>query len=215
MPGIHAKLAATLARALGDREAAGMEDDHEITTLLRSAAQGDAPSHERLMTLIYQNLLRLARSRLARERTYTDLNASSLVHEAYLRFAGSLPRDVASRRVFFAYASRAMESVIVDHVRRRSAKKRGEGVAEVTLGTDMEGGEGQEQVYTDEQVEALHAAMQRLERIDASMHEIVRLRYFAGMTIEQVAELVEMSPATVKRRWKEAMTILKHTLDSK
>jgi RNA polymerase sigma factor (TIGR02999 family) len=185
-----------------------MADD--ITTLIHAAAGGDASSNERLMSLIYRDLLRLARSRLAKERTYTDLNASSLVHEAYLRFARSIPQDVASRRVFFAYAARAMESVIVDHVRRRSAKKRGEGVAEVTLATGME---GEQATYSGDQVEALYAAMQRLERVDPALHEIVHLRYYAGMTIEQVAELLDWSTATVKRRWKEAMTILRHTLD--
>lgn len=178
----------------------------DITQLIHAAAQGDAPSGERLLALIYKDLLVLARSRIARQQTYTDLNASSLVHEAYLRFADNLPRDVASRRVFFAYAARAMESVIIDHVRRRGAKKRGEGVAEVTLVTGME---GEPATYGGDQVEALHGALQQLERVDPKLHEVVQLRCFAGMTLEQVAELTGVATATVKRRWKEATVILK------
>jgi RNA polymerase sigma factor (TIGR02999 family) len=116
-----------------------------------------------------------------------------------------MPADVASRRVFFAYAGRAMQSVIIDHVRQRGAKKRGEGVAEVTLPT---GFEGEAEVYTDDRIERLEAAMSRLERIDATLHQIVQLRYFAGMTVEQVAELLELPVINVKRRWTQARTIL-------
>jgi RNA polymerase sigma factor (TIGR02999 family) len=184
--------------------------DDDITGLIRDAARGEPGSEERLLALIYHDLLRLARSKLARERTYTDLNANALVHEAWLRFSSSIPQDVPSRRVFFSYAARAMESVIIDHVRQRQAQKRGEGVAEVTLPT---GFEGQPEPHTDEQIEHLHAAMQRLERIDPELHELVRLRYFAGLTIEQVAELLEASPATIKRRWSQARTILRSEME--
>lgn len=189
---------------------APMDDAADITTLINQAGAGDAASRERLLALIYHDLLRLARSKLARERTYTDLNAGSLVHEAYLRFADNIPQDVASRRVFYAYAARAMESVIIDHVRQRGAKKRGEGVAEVTLPTGFEG--EAPQTCSAEQFEALHSALGRLERIDAQLHEIVQLRYFGGLTVEQVADTLGRAPIWVKRRWKEAMVILKHEL---
>ncbi len=205
---IHDRLVATLAARLGHAQGAALSD--EITQLMHAAARGDAGSGDRLLTCIYSDLVRLARSKLSRERTYTDMNAQSLVHEAWLRCAGTLPQDVASRRVFYSYAARAMQSVIIDHVRQRSAQKRGDGVAEVTLPT---GYEGEAEAYSDGQVEQLHAAMQRLERIDSDLHELVRLRYFAGLTIEQVAELQGSSPATVKRRWTAARTILRETME--
>lgn len=183
--------------------------EHDITALIHGAARREPGSEDRLLGLIYADLLRLARSRLARSRVEGDLEPHSLVHEAWLRFSPALPPDMASRRVFYAYAARAMESVIVDHVRQRGAKKRGEGVAEVTLPT---GFEGEAEAYDQERFESLHAAMQRLERIDSSLHELVRLRCFAGLSIEQVAELIGASPATVKRRWKQALTVLRETM---
>ncbi len=207
-PAVHDRLAATLAECLGHGGDRAL-DNNDITSLIHAAARGESGSEGALVALIYQDLVRLARSKLARERTYTDLNAQSLVHEAWMRCAGSLPKDVASRRVFFSYAARAMQSVIIDHVRQRSAQKRGEGVAEVTLPT---GYEGEAEVYSDDQVEHLQTAMDHLERVDADLHEIVRLRYYAGMTIDEVAEMTETSTATVKRRWAMARTILRQAM---
>jgi RNA polymerase sigma factor (TIGR02999 family) len=183
---------------------------HEITALIHAAARGDSGSNERLLTLIYGDLLRLAQSRLSRGREITDLGAAPLVHEAYMRFADNLPQDLACRRVFFAYAARAMESVIIDHLRRRGAQKRGDGIADVTLATGLE---GEQQTFNGTQFEDLHTALARLERIDAQLHEIVQLRYFAGMTIDQIAELLELSSATVKRRWSAAMAILRREME--
>ena len=183
----------------------------DVTTLLHAAAAGDTASRDQLLSLIYADLLRLARSHLARERTSTHLNAPALVHEAYLRFAERIPPDVASRRVFYKYASRAMQSVVVDQVRQRQAQKRGEGVAEVTLGTGVDAAP---EVCDGARVAEVQSAMDRLQRIDATLHEIVHLRCYAGLSIEQVAELLDTSVATVKRRWKQATTILRQSLDA-
>ena len=181
----------------------------DVTLLLHAAAGGDSASRDQLLSLIYADLLRLARSHLARERTYTHLNAPALVHEAYLRFAARIPADVASRRVFFQYASRAMQSVVIDQVRQRGAHKRGAGLAEVTLGTGIDAAP---ETCDAERVLAVQQAMERLQRVDAGLHEIVHLRCYAGLSVEQVAELLETSPATVKRRWKQATLSLKQTL---
>ena len=181
----------------------------DVTLLLHAAAGGDSASRDQLLSLIYADLLRLARSHLARERSQTHLNAAALVHEAYLRFAERIPADVASRRVFFQYASRAMQSVVIDQVRQRGAHKRGAGLAEVTLGTGIDAAP---ETCDAERVLAVQQAMERLQRVDAGLHEIVHLRCYAGLSVEQVAELLETSPATVKRRWKQATLILKETL---
>lgn len=183
-----------------------MSGGADITALIHGAAAGDAPSGERLYKLIYGDLLRLARSRLARQGQAANLDAHALVHEAWLRFAGSLPAVMASRRVFFAYAARAMESVIIDQFRQRQSRKRGAGVAEVTLAT---GAGGLAESCDEDRFDTLHAALQRLERVDATLHELVRLRAFAGLSIDEAAELLEASSATVKRRWRQAMTILR------
>lgn len=201
------KGAGTPVRATLARHCATMPED--ITTLLHAAAGGDTASRDQLLQLIYADLLRLARSHLVRERNDTHLNAPALVHEAYLRFADRIPANVASRRVFFQYASRAMQSVVIDQVRQRGALKRGEGMAEVTLATGVDAAP---EVHDAARVAEVHAAMDRLQRVDAELHEIVHLRCYAGLSVEEVAALLETSPATIKRRWKQATTILRQTL---
>lgn len=181
----------------------------DITALIHGAAAGDAPSGERLFKLIYADLVRLARSRLARQPSAGELDAHALVHEAWLGLSGRLPQDLASRRVFFGYAARAMENVLVDQMRQRHALKRGGGQIEVTLATGMDFAE---ETYDHERFDALHAALQRLERIDPQLHELVRLRAFAGLSIDEVAPLMAVSTATIKRRWHQAMTILREDM---
>lgn len=180
--------------------------DPDITALIHGAAAGDAPSGERLFKLIYSDLLRLARSRLARQASAGELDAHALVHEAWMGLSGKLPQDLASRRVFFGYAAKAMEHVLIDQLRQRRAQKRGGGQIEVTLATGMDFAA---ETYDEERFDALNAALQRLERIDAALHELVRLRAFAGLSIDEVASLLGSSTATVKRRWHQAITILR------
>lgn len=182
----------------------------DITTLIHAAAAGDAASGEQLFKHIYGDLLRLARSRLARQSGAGTLDAHALVHEVWLGCAGVLPQGLASRRVFFGYAARAMEHVLVDELRLRQTLKRGAGRVEVTLVTGM-GAEATEG-YDDQRFDALHAALDRLERVDAGLHELVRLRAFAGLSIDEAAQLLDSSSATVKRRWRQAMTILRETM---
>lgn len=182
----------------------------EITALVHAAAAGDAAARERLMARVYQDLLRLARSHLARAQPAGDLNAPALVHEAYLRFAEHLPGDAASRRVFFQYASRAMQSVVVDQARERLAAKRGAGVAEVTLVTGMDA--ELPPAADDARTEQLHLALARLERVDAQLHEVVQLRCWAGLTVAEVAGLTGQAEVTVKRHYARALTILRECM---
>lgn len=184
-------------------------NEPDMTALIHGAAAGDAPSGERLFKLIYGDLLRLARSRLARQSGAGDLDSHALVHEAWLGISGRLPQDLPSRRVFFGYAARAMERVLIDQMRQRLAQKRGGGQIEVTLATGMDFAE---ESYDEDRFDALNAALQRLERIDTQLHELVRLRAFAGLSIEEVARLLELSTATVKRRWHQAITILREEM---
>jgi len=118
------------------------------------------------------------------------------VHEAYLRLHSGIELPAEGRRAFFAYAASVMRSVVVDYVRERRAVKRGSGAAPLTLLTcDAPCDE------RDPEVEALDLALQELEQIDQRCHQIVELRYFAGLTVEETAAALGISPATVKRDW--------------
>lgn len=172
----------------------------EITVLLEQCQAGDAGAKDRLYTLLYSDLKRLARAQLAKAGPIT-LDPSAIVHDAWLRCDGGTP--TANRRQFFAYASTVMRSVIVDHVRERAAQKRGGGVAEVTLSTAAF-----EDLPHQADALAVDEALQALERIDERGHKLVEMRYFGGMTMEEIAEVMALSVPTLKRDWRRARAFL-------
>lgn len=172
----------------------------EITVLLEQCQAGDASAKDRLYTLLYADLKRLARAHLAKAGPIT-LDPSSIVHDAWLR-CGDAPAG-GSRRQFFAYASAVMRSVIVDHVRERAAQKRGGGVADVTLSTAAF-----EDLPQQTDALAIDEALQALERIDERGHRLVEMRYFGGMTLEEIAEVMALSVPTLKRDWRRARAFL-------
>lgn len=172
----------------------------EITTLLEQCQAGDAAAKDRLYTLLYNDLKRLARAHLAKAGPIT-LDPSSIVHDAWLRCDGGTP--TSSRKQFFAYASAVMRSVIVDHVRERAAQKRGGGLAEVTLSTAaFEDLPGQADAL------AVDEALQALARVDERCGQLVEMRYFGGMTLEEIAEVMDRSVPTLKRDWRRARAFL-------
>jgi RNA polymerase sigma factor (TIGR02999 family) len=179
----------------------------DVTQLLQRAKDGDAGARDLLFTQIYAELQKLARQKLARESTLTQLDAPSLVHEAYLRLSHQPELPGQNRRMFFAYAANVMRSVIVDYVRGRDALRRGGDVEMVTLTTG-----DREAVFKDQEIDALDSALQVLQKVDARCHQIVEMRYFAGMTIEEIAGVLDLSPATVKRDWHKARTFLLEAL---
>ena len=150
----------------------------DVTVLLARAHRGDAQARNELFDCLYLELNRLAGQKLARESTFTHLDAPSLVHETYLRLVGQTSIPVENRRVFFAYAAAVMRSVIVDYVRRRGAGKRGKGELHVTLS-----GNDPEAAPPPTDVEALDAALRQLAEVDSRAHEIVQLRYFGGLSL--------------------------------
>ena len=169
--------------------------ERDITRLLADARDGGRPALERLFALVYGELKGMAESRLRRERPGHTLQPTALVNEVYLR----LDPDKAgweNRRHFFGAASQAMRRILVDHARRRLADKRGGGLARVTL-ADLEvaSPEG------DIDLLALDTALETLERDEPRLASVVTMRIFAGMSIEETAEALELSPATVKRDW--------------
>jgi len=156
---------------------------------------------------VYHELNQLARSKLSRETTFTHLNATSLVHEAYLRLVRQSDVPGQNRRMFFAYVSGVMRSVIVDYVRERGASKRGRSAIHVTLtSNDIEA----EPEPTD--VESLDAALKALAELDARAGQIVEMKYFGGLSNEEIAEALDLSLATVKREWQKARAFLYRAL---
>jgi RNA polymerase sigma factor (TIGR02999 family) len=172
----------------------------EITVLLEKCQAGDDAAKDRLFTLLYADLKRLARSHLAKAGPIT-LDPSSIVHDAWLR-CGDAPSG-RSRRQFFAYASTVMRSVIVDHVRERAAQKRGGGVSEVTLCTAAF-----EELPNQPDAVAVDEALRALARVDERGHKLVEMRYFGGMTMEEIAEVMDLSVPTLKRDWRRARAFL-------
>jgi RNA polymerase sigma factor (TIGR02999 family) len=178
-----------------------------VTQLLDEARRGNANAQQQLFSHLYGELDRLARSHLSRNAPMTLIDAPALIREVYLRLGQQAELPGQDRRAFMAYASRAMRSVIVDYVRARSAERRGGGRVSVTLNTSVEN-----ESFTDPQLESLDDALKSLERIDDRAHRVVELRYFGGMEIEEIAEFLQISAATVKRDWQKARAYLLQTL---
>ena len=177
------------------------------TRLLQRWNQGDRDALDQLLPVVYDELRRLARGYLNRERAQHTLQSTALVHEAYLRLVDQ-NTDWQGRAHFFGVAAQMMRRILVDHARARSAAKRGDGL-KVTLD---EGMAIAEQRNLD--VLALDRALQSLAQIDEKQCKIVELRYFAGLSIEETAEVLSISPATVKRDWSVAKAWLARAMQA-
>lgn len=179
----------------------------EITQMLDSVAAGEAGASDQFYQSVYRDLRNLARGHLGRQSTLTHLDAPALVHEAYLRLVQRGSLKLVNRRAFFAYASSVMRSVIVDYVRERGAIKRGGDLGFQTLVTGFA-----DDVFVAEEISALHEALEQLKRIDPRLHDVVEMRYFGGLSLEEVAEITGVSSMTVKRDWQKARAYLFNVL---
>lgn len=178
----------------------------EVTHLLRQWGSGDLAARDRLMPVVHAELVRLARAYMRRERDEHTLEPTALVHEAYLRLVDQQVRWV-NRGHFFALAAQAMRRVLVDHARAHAAAKRGGDAERVTLS-----GLAARESPAVVDVLWLNDALDRLAALDARQARVVELRYFAGMEIDEVADALGISPATVKREWATARVWLAHAL---
>lgn len=183
-----------------------------ITRMRPAAASGHRHSASRLLPQVYEQLHVVAQRRMAAERKDHTLQPTALVHEAYLRLAGTRDVPWAGRAHFYAAASQAMRQVLVDHARARAATKRGAEVKraamDLTCLPDLD---------SDSQSAGfliLDDAMSRLEWDDPEAAEVVRLRFFAGLTVEQTATALGISSTTVKRHWVFARAWLKVAIDN-
>jgi len=194
-----------------------------VTQLLAQWRDGDERAFAELSALMYEELRQLAQRHLRRERSDHTIQKTALVNEAFVRLVGQQSVDWQSRAHFIGLASKLMRRVLVDYARARLADKRGGGAGVLSL-DEMAAPEADEapdttptalqhlDAHTQEEVSAIDQALQRLEQIDTRQAQIVEMRYFGGLTVEQTAEAVGISEATVKREWTLARAWLRREL---
>jgi RNA polymerase sigma factor (TIGR02999 family) len=181
-----------------------------LTALLIESGRGDQKALDALMPLIYDELRRLASSHLRREGPGHTLQSTALVNEAYLRLVNQREAKWQNRAHFFAIASQLIRRILVDYARKSHAQKRGAGVAAVSL--DVAPALAATPSGVD--VALLNDLLQHLEKLDPQQGKIVELRFFGGLSIEETAEALRISPATVKRDWAMAKAWLMRELQS-
>lgn len=181
----------------------------DITTLLNAHAAGETDALDQLLPQVYDELRRIARGRLRHERPDHTLSATEVVHEAFMKLVRLDGARIEHRAHFYAIASRAMRNVLVDHAVRRRTAKRGGGAGPVTLDDAVA---GQEQPLED--LIALSDALDRLDRLDERQARVVECRFFGGLSIDETAEALGISPATVSRDWTFARAWLHRELAS-
>jgi RNA polymerase sigma factor (TIGR02999 family) len=185
----------------------GSDATGDVTRLLQELRRGRDEAFDDLIPLVYDQLRQIARRRLARERDDHTLRTTELVHEAYGRLVDHHAVDWNDRSHFFAVAARAMRQVLVEHARKKNAQKRGGKAPHVSVG----------QAPPSDQppsvsILALHDALERLETLDARQAKVVEGRFFAGLTIGETAQMLDVSPSTVKRDWRTARAWLARAL---
>ena len=179
-----------------------------VTELLERWNKGDLASRDALMPLVYDELRRIAKKNLSGQRSDHTLQPTALVHEAYLRLVNRKAVNWQGRTHFFALAAQIMRQILVDHARMRSASKRGGGA--VTLLLDDEAGVTR---GTSLDLIQLDNAMKRLAALDSRQCQIVELRFFGWLSIEEAARVVDVSPATAKREWATARIWLHEAME--
>jgi RNA polymerase sigma factor (TIGR02999 family) len=186
-----------------------MAEAGSVTELLNNVKHGDQISLDYLVPLIYSELRRIASGCLRKERSGHTLQPTALVHEAYIRLVDQTQPDYQSRAHFFGIAAQIMRQILVDHARTRNAAKRGGGLEKVPVDLNKLS------ISTErpEQILALEDAMQSLTKFDAQKARLVEMRFFAGLTAEESAELVGLPVQTVRRELRVAQAWLKRELD--
>ena len=185
---------------------------NDVTRILSAVEHGDPTAAEQLLPLVYDELRRLAAQRLAREKPGQTLQATALVHEAYLRLVGGdQPRDWDGRAHFFAAAAEAMRRILIDRARHKQTHKAGGGRRRLDLDAiepALEEGDG-------DRLLALDDALRQLEAEDPRKAELVKLRFFAGLTAEQAAAALGVSTSTAEKDWAYARSWLRVAIDGK
>jgi RNA polymerase sigma-70 factor, ECF subfamily len=181
-----------------------MELSGEIPQLLRDWSEGDKAALDKLVPIVQDELRRLARNYMRREQAGHTLQTTALINEAYLRLVGA-KQDWKSRSHFFGIAARLMRQILVDHARAQRNVKRGGDQLRVSLSQADVGNQAEELIALDD-------ALKSLAELDEQQSRIVELRYFSGLTIEETAEALKISTATVEREWRSARAWLRHQM---
>ncbi len=177
---------------------------NSLTQLIQQVGAGDRDARDALFAAAYAELRKLARSRLRDGGRNTFLDTTALVHESYLRFLKSAQLRLEDRRAFFAYASKVMRSVIIDSVRERQAERRGGGLSELTLDTQVSA----KLPSGEAEIMHVHEALLALEQAEPRLAKVVEMRYFGGYTEVEIAEALEVTERTVRRDWEKARLLL-------
>jgi RNA polymerase sigma factor (TIGR02999 family) len=181
---------------------------NNVTCILNAIEQGDVKAADELLPLVYEELRLLAAQKMAQEKPGQTLQATALVHEAYIRLVGSQVQDWNSRGHFFAAAAESMRRILIENARRKQRQKHGGAQHRV----DLDDAEiSIEEPSTN--IIALDEALTKLAEEDSIKADIVKLRYFAGLTIEQAAKILEISQATAERYWSYARAFLFHEIN--
>jgi RNA polymerase sigma factor (TIGR02999 family) len=186
---------------------AAEEHVSDVTRILEAMSKGDSRAADRLLAAVYDELRRLASSKLARERPGQTLQATALVHEAYLRLLGGKHADWEGRGHFFAAAAEAMRRILVERARRKGRLKHGGGRKRLEL-SDADFMQEPDSI----DLLALNEALEQFAQVDHTKAELVKLRYFTGLTVEQAGRLLGISRATADRYWTFARAWLYHEM---
>lgn len=171
----------------------------EVTQLLADWSKGDKSALDKLLPLVHAELRRIARRQMSHERPGHTLQATALINEVYLKLLGQESFEWHNRAHFFAVCAQIMRHILIDHARAHTREKRGGGAVQVSLDKAV--------VIASEQAEhllALDEALRSLENLDAQKAKIVELRYFGGLSLEETAEVLDISPRTVRREWQRS-----------
>ena len=172
-----------------------LEDQSDVTVLLNAVSAGDETAPEKLLEIVYEDLRRLAGAYMKNERSDHTLQATALVHEAFIRLVDWENVSWQNRAQFFAVAAEVMRKILIDHARRKNARKR-DGGQKIALDDAVS--------FPDKKeldILALEEVLSNLEKIDARQAKIVELRFFGGLSIEETAHVLKISDTTVKREW--------------
>lgn len=180
----------------------------DITNLIHRARAGESDAVGGLFDALYPELRRIAHARLSRNVRDTLLDTTALVHECFMKLAGASRVQAADRGHFLAYAASTMRSVVVDFARARAAERRGGGAAQLTLNTAIVDGTP----AGEDEILRVHDALADIGRLDARLVQVVEMRYFGGMTDEEIAATLGITDRTVRRDWNKARLLLAEAL---
>jgi len=170
----------------------------DVTRILNAIEQGDTKAADELLPLVYEELRRLAARKMSHEPPGQTLQATALVHEAYIRLVGSEAQNWSGRTHFFTAAAEAMRRILIDNARRKKSQKRGGGEQRIDLAKAAALGDNQEEL---DDLIALNEALEKLSKENKIEADLVKLRYFAGLTCKQAAELLGISLSTANEHW--------------